>query len=202
MRYPSDDEVDAVVLEFRSAFSDSMIYGWDEYHRLIPPAWIPIITPRSRANIVHDLSVDHAKRLLYGIPGVRIEERKGLVLFVLRELVVIRIKKLGSDMKSCNIPTQQVIKFLEQEELPAMPAFAVHLQAGYQLNSLQTKINGLFITWPNGEKIRKYWELKKSDDTPIDVIPFPTPEMGGPSERFKPHDTELPKEEKTDEENG
>ena len=138
-------------------FSSSIANGWNQYMAGIGD-WGPAMTERSRASIVHDLTIRSAIEQFEGVPGVSVQERNRLYLFVIEDQIALRFKKLDDAKRSCNIPTQMALDFRGQQEIPSIPS-TLHLEAGYVLNRLQTDIEGIYIVCPSGDNIRWVWEL-------------------------------------------
>lgn len=107
-------------------------------------------TPRTRASTIHDLMRRGAEREFDGAPGVTCIEVRGLFVLNFADRVIVRFKKLGSDLRSCGQETQQSLDFIEQSELDGIPSGVPHLEAGYTLNSLQTGYESVFLVCPDG----------------------------------------------------
>src|SRR5437667_94428 len=127
-----EDEARLFFGPYEASIYSAISFGWDEVKRNLPSHWLPDMTPRMRANMVHDLTVGEAKRLFEGITTLHIREQRGLVLFVFDNKYGLRFKKFDEDRRSSNIPTQQNLDFLNQCEIPGIPRLR-YVQAGYQL---------------------------------------------------------------------
>lgn len=110
------------------------------------------MSPRSRANLVHDLIVDRASRRL----PAEIVDLSDLKLFVFDGKAALRFKKFGDDYISRNQPTKQVERFRAQEQMPGFPPF-MNLEAGYILDRYTSEITSTHLVCPNGKGV--YWEL-------------------------------------------
>ncbi len=120
---------------------------------------------RSQASIIHDLMRDYATILLRPLKDVYIyEDINGLFIVEFHGKVQVRFKKLNSNMKFSNIPTQQTLDFYEQLELPGIPA-AARLVVGYILDETQTQLRKVAITCPktcsNGQENEWHHELEE-----------------------------------------
>jgi len=80
-------------------------------------------------------------------------------LINVKDSLLLRFKKMGEDKSTRNIPTQQSFLFRAQLELPGIPAALTHLEAGYVLNDLQTALDGVYITCPNGKRLEWFIDL-------------------------------------------
>lgn len=133
-----------------------------------------IHTPRTRANIVHDHMVYHARRLFEGDTNVSMSEVKGLFLVEIGGQLLVRFKKLDEDKRHHNYPTPYNLEFWGQLDLPGIP-HVTRLVAGYELNNLQTDINAIYITCPNGSCNAWHFELEsKMPQAEVDEFPILT----------------------------
>jgi hypothetical protein len=131
-----------------------------------------ILTPRSRASVIHDYMVAFARDFFKDDPGIRIFARRGLSLMNIDDSLLLRFKKLDAEKRSRNIPTQQTHLFRAQLELPGIPAELTHLEAGYVLNELQTALDGVYITCPNGNRLEWFMDLTSLPGA--NVVPLPS----------------------------
>ena len=116
-------------------------------------------TARSRASLVHDHFVDFARQTFEPRVGVHCHEINKLFIISFNSGVAVRFKKLDGCYRSSNIATQQSMDFLAQQNLPGVEA-AVNLQAGYQLNALETDLKGVYLTQP--ESNANAWVIELS----------------------------------------
>ncbi len=158
--------------------------AWADYQTMYRASQ-HIHSSRCRANIIYDHVVYHAKRLLSGVPGVEFLESRGLLLVRVQGALLLRFKKLNSALRSSNIPTLQVIAYLEQLELPGMPPAAIRLQAGYLLNGLQTAIQGVYVTCPSGSEIAWHWEIPAAEAALPDSLPLVDQPEANPIRRVR-----------------
>lgn len=151
-----------ILKPYEREVKECIVSAWDEYGK------IPFrhkLTPRTRANVVHDFMVDNARKLEYR-PGIRIHEINGLFIICIKDKLFIRFKKLDEDKLSHSIQTQQTLEFLGQEELPRFPV--ARLIAGYELNSLQTDLKAVTITYPSGS--RNAWHYDLDSETTVTQV--------------------------------
>lgn len=187
----SEDSAKSVLINYFPTLYRANAYGWEEYHRGIAvTGWLPAMTKRGRANVVHDLSVDFLIKEFDDDRNVRISEKSGLHLFVFNDMVALRLKKLDEEKKSSNIPTQQAFDYINQCELPTIPK-ALHLECGYILNSLETEIEGVFLTCPEGDRIAWFIELENPGIAHILRLSAST--MPGQTGVFRFNDEEIKK---------
>jgi hypothetical protein len=132
-----------------------------------------ILTPRSRASVIHDYMVAFARDFFKDDPGIRIFTKRGLSLINIDDSLLLRFKKLDAEKRSRNIPTQQTYLFRAQLELPGIPAELTHIEAGYVLNELQTMLDGIYITCPNGKRLE--WFIDLTSLLGANVVPLSPP---------------------------
>ena len=164
----SATEAKAILDPYLRAIS-GCLYGawkaWKEETRL--PT---IISPRSRANLVYDFVVTEARMALSGVEGLSLSEDRGFLLLNVEGLLLLRFKKLRSDLRSSGIPTGQQLKFAHQQlGLAGMPPMT-NLVAGYLLNGLQTKILRATITCSVGSRI--IWVLDLPEPGAARILPI------------------------------
>ncbi|MGH7871081.1 MAG: hypothetical protein ACREQO_02555 [Candidatus Binatia bacterium] len=164
---PTIDELFALVKPFLRIFYVSQINAFKSYNSL-PPEFLVDASKGARAHAIHDLSVKNAAREVESVTGIRVTEHDGLFLFTIREKVTVRFKKLDERFRSSNIETQQVFDFQHQYNLPEIPK-TMHLEVGYRLNYLETEIEGIYLVWPNGKRIRKVWSIQPGVDNVVKI---------------------------------
>lgn len=150
--------------------------AWRDLESL-PAAIRADMTARTRAGFLHDRILVHIRRSLDAEPGVTfLRGRGGLTLLAFKQRFLIRFKKLRSDLRTSNIPTQQSLAFASQKtlELPGMPPRLTHLNAGYVLNRMQTDIASTHITCPAGKEVA--WEIPLTAEATAEVVAFTSPQ--------------------------
>lgn len=169
----SHSEAEAILQPYKKTLYDCVALAGETY-------WSPQLnhirhnfSPRTRANIIHDLMVANARSMFDGIEGICFLEFGGIFLIEIDNKIVLRFKKLNEDKRSSNIPTLQAVNFLEQLDLPGIPSHT-RLIVGYELNNLHTEIATVTITCPNGEKNEWYFEIEGEEPIQTaEVIAFP-----------------------------
>jgi hypothetical protein len=94
---------------------------------------------RAAATCTYDHMVAHADRLWTDRPGIMAKEIRGLKVWLIGSVAVLRFKKMDEDGRSRNYPTKQAKNFDRQLPLPGLPAPATRLTAGYLLDETQTQ---------------------------------------------------------------
>lgn len=166
----SESQARSILSPYFPMIYDAIAAAWNEYSQDIGD-WGPDMTDRSRASIVHDLTIRSAIQQFDEMQGVRVVEQNRLFLFIFDESIALRFKKLDENKRSRNIPTQVTLDFLAQQEIPGI-ASTLHLEAGYVLNELQTDIDGIYIVCPTRDRVRWSWALQAPDVG--QVVQFPT----------------------------
>ncbi|WP_017688009.1 hypothetical protein [Paenibacillus sp. PAMC 26794] len=134
---------------------------------------------RTAASICHDNIKDQIKMKFEDLPKTRIKERSGLFMLIIEEKIILRFKKFDGNLMSSGIATNQAMAYdlhdTVQLELDGMPANGL-LYVGYTLNSLQSNIDGVFITSRYGNVNIWDWEVTNEGEIPtIQPVLFPQP---------------------------
>ena len=153
----SKEEAEFILAPHKLRLQNCIESAWNDLHRL--KEYLPhIVTPRTRANLMHDFMVSHARNEFDGVKNVRLCDMNGLFLLILEERINIKFKKLNDDKMPSNIPTQQNDFFMQQLDLPGIES-ANNLIAGYELNTLATDLHEITITCPMGNRNEWYINL-------------------------------------------
>lgn len=173
--------------------------AWSDLEK-IPPDIRANMSPRSRACIVNDQTVHYARQEFESDKTVAfVRGRGGLFMLGILGAFLLRFKKLRSNLRSSNIPTQQSMAFLEQAAIENTPA-ATHINAGYILNKMQTVIAGMYVTCPAGKRLE--WVIDLAQVSGTNVTPMPQrPVQPKPRTTFVPKGVPAPKRTQ-DQENG
>jgi hypothetical protein len=94
---------------------------------------------RAAATCTYDHMVANADRLWADRSGITPKEIRGLKVWLIGTVAVLRFKKMDEDGRTRNYPTKQAKNFDRQLELPGLPAPAVRLTVGYLLDETQTQ---------------------------------------------------------------
>ena len=137
-------------------FQKVIFLAWEQWLS-IPLEFQIILSPRSRASMVHDFMVAQAATHL---PDAVFHDVQGMKLFLLGNYA-IRFKLLDETLQSKNHPSKQVELFRSQQQIEGISA--VHnLEAGYQLDSIRQNIADVYLVCPNEKSI--YWDIKLGDE--------------------------------------
>ncbi|WP_027365054.1 hypothetical protein [Desulfotruncus alcoholivorax] len=131
---------------------------------------------RTRASIINDLIIDYAFKYLQNEPGIRWSFKRNCFYFFIQDKFKLKFKMFDKNLKTRNIPTQQVLKFINQQEnflnFPDLPPAVTNIFAGYRWNYLQTEHEGFFITCPDGSSNLWVIELISEKSAISELIPI------------------------------
>lgn len=152
----TEDGARKLLAPYLAGLRGAMEDGWKAWVELgdkLPSARLPLRS-RTRANFVYDHIAANAVARFGKDPKVRISESRGFLQLLIDRKYILRFKKLDRKRRSRNISTgQQRLWFNVQMSLPEMPAEAVRLIAGYQLNPFGTEFEDILVTRPANGRI-------------------------------------------------
>lgn len=125
-------------------------------------------TPRTRANLINDHMVDEAHQIFTKKhPEIACVKANGRRLFEVPNLALLHLKRLDKQKRTRNYPTLFAINFNDpQEFLPGLGPLP-RLAIGYVPSRDWTRIEGIFITRPDGKEVRWFIELGLPQVPPI-----------------------------------
>jgi hypothetical protein len=182
----SKSSAEQILGPYLKRFRDCIVLAFQRY-KSDYQANALVHTARSRASVIHDHMVAFAREFFGADEEIRIFDRRGLSLINVKNSLLLRFKKLDAKKHSRNIPTQQSFLFRAQLELPGIPAELTHLEAGYVLNELQTGLDGVYITCPNGNRLE--WFIDLTSLARANVVSIPrsaAPQAGAARKRIRP----------------
>ena len=123
----------------------------------------------TKSSIRRDHIVDEIQALFDDDDGVRFETKRRRLMMVVEETLRISFKKLRSSLLPGYIPTQQALRFMNQQPpLPGMPEIT-NVIAGYRPNETNTDVGVVLLVCPDGRKVEWYMDLTVS----ADIMPMP-----------------------------
>lgn len=137
--------------------------------------------PRTNANIVSDFWNMAVLRELDGDGRVRIDTKYSRHRFFIEEKWQLRLKKVDRFLTSCNISTQEELRFVNQvlanQQLslfaPGEPV--TNVTVGYQWDRLTDSVR-VFVVCPNGRAYDWAFEIElPNDGSGLKVVPIPSP---------------------------
>ena len=151
--------------------------------------------PRSRATLIHDHIIDAAKETFSAFPEIHFIKGALRNLFDVEDKIVLQFKKLKRSLISSNYPTQLALAFQLQESITGLPGISPklpRLTAGYVPSTDFTKIDGIYVTYAEGKKLKWFLDVTNEDDQ---VLPFQIPDtttQNVPKKRTKPKKLDKP----------
>lgn len=144
-----------VLTPYLEAIGDCLYVGfhrWKQGGQAAPELFAPL-SARTRSCFVYDHICYEVIRRFTGVDKVRWTVDKGFLVLIIEDALVVRFKKLDRRGRVRYIPTHQSTMYFLQEELPGFPLGVLRLNAGYQLNELQTDIANMLITYQVGRDV-------------------------------------------------
>ena len=135
-----------------------------DWHKLLSesPTLTGGLTGRTRANFVHDRMVIRLSAVLSEHPGLRVKRKGQLILVIVEDQMVLKLKKLDKRLRSRNVRTTQADNFFKQEMLDESVFEGTNATAGYVLDKLSAMpTNMVVVCWHNEAKL---WEIDMNDD--------------------------------------
>jgi hypothetical protein len=166
-----ESEAEELLRPIASSLRASVEDAFTHYKERVAPVLPGLVTPTTRANVMHDLIVDQL-RLRW--PDHVFEAGKRWLLRIASD-VVMQVKKLDEDRLPCNYPTRKAVTFARQEFLAEMPP-ATRLTLGYRLNDLRTELAETTVLCQGSvHYARWYYDLQDSI-APIKQLILPVSE--------------------------
>lgn len=121
-----------------------------EIYRQYPPRVLVEHDSRAAASCIYCHMVAETERRWMGRRGIVQLDIRGLRVWLIGDVAVLRWKKMDEDGRSRNYPTKQARDYDFGEPLPGLPPPAVRLSAGYLLDPTQTEFIRSQIAKPAG----------------------------------------------------
>lgn len=131
---------------------------------------------RSRANIMYDFMRDAIIREFATDSTVSWDEPHGVLWLNISGTLVLRFKMLDSKRRARNLATNRQREISLQLELPDMPAEALRLTVGYQLDRAESGIAAILVTCYVGKTEQWFFDtaaLARQAQLFPDVMPTP-----------------------------
>lgn len=126
--------------------------GFAKYRRYSPEFLIDH-DARAAASCIYCHMVSDAEARLLDNASVMAKEIKGLKVWVVGEVAVVRFKKMDEDGRSRNYPTKQTRDYDRQAQLPGLPAPPLNLVVGYLPDPTGTDVVRVQVARPLGREI-------------------------------------------------
>lgn len=124
--------------------------GWTDFEEGYTPEQKMKLTPRTRANTLADLIVYRARSAFDGHLRAECMDINQMFVVAFNCGIAVRFKKLDDSFVASNQPTRQAMMFAQQGVLPGISE-GVNLNAGYRLDPLATKLQGIYLACPRGQ---------------------------------------------------
>ncbi|MBI5284952.1 MAG: hypothetical protein HY874_07640 [Chloroflexi bacterium] len=121
-----------------------------------------MLSARGLANNRCDFVVHHVKQAFDSDPLVQFKRIAGREVMYISDIAIVVFKKLDHNLRTRNIPTQLVMKLFGQVPLPMMPEETPRFVAGWQMDRLNTAVQALWVTHPNGAGVA--WAIPMRDE--------------------------------------
>lgn len=179
--------------------------AFDRWRRDFAPQFAAAPTARARANVLHELMVQGARKAFDSVRGVQMIEAAGRTVLriaprTIPEPVLVQFKKLTPEGMPRNYPTQTALAFDAQVLVPGIPTDA-RITIGYRLNRLATAIIDVLAVCTDGDQPAWSFELLP----PVAATTVAHPTFAAPTRsktRLRPKPGALPKRKRTSDGSG
>lgn len=112
------------------------------------------LNKRTIASLIHDFTRSRIREAFSGVNGIKMTDLNRLFLLGIDDQVVIRFKKIKTNLKTSSIPTQQTKDYNNQDlEFENFIAEPTNLYAGYVLDETWTSIKNIYLMYREGRDI-------------------------------------------------
>ena len=122
-------------------------------YRRYPAEFLIEHDQRAAATNTYCHMLAEGERRLLGGDGITPADIKGLKVFIVGEVAVIRFKRMDEDGRSRNYPTKQAKDFDKGMSLPGLPPPATRLTVGYLADPTGTVVRRVQVAKPHGREI-------------------------------------------------
>ncbi len=185
MEIVSRAKAEVVLKPHIEAFWKCIQLGWSDYLKSYSGVRA-VHEARTRANLVRDHIVSHAREEFIDRSGTQVIEKDGTFFVAVDKRFLVRFKKLNEHLQSSNYPTYQQLCFARQMTIPGFFPSATYLVAGYVPNNLWTEIQSAYITCSRNENLE--WYLRIDQEPAYQPVVEITPQQGSvvPFRRVRP----------------
>lgn len=150
----SEDEARERLQLYFPSIKKAIEDGFFEFANLavIHPPTYAVMKGRTRASLISDWIIQKARYIFAGMDNIEVKEVNSLILFIIDGTIVLRFKKLSSKLRPSHSKTFQQEKFAYNLPLPGVEP-ATYFTAGYVLDSLGTKVEGIHVVHQEGKNI-------------------------------------------------
>lgn len=174
----------AVLRPHHDVLEECVRAAWEQYSKTIPHM-LPLMSPRGKANIIHEFIAHEARMRLDGRPGISLNDTfTGRLLVNIQNQVLLTFKKLNRAFETVNYPTPTAKLFNAQKEIEGLPR-CVRLTVGYQLTRFDTALAGVYILYGTSRRPTWYYNLLTPEHNPVVELPFHIEEAMGQGSRVR-----------------
>ncbi len=171
MALADETEVRRILSAFEPTILDIVHGAWGDW--MASPHRSTLRYPRTRACLVHEFMVKRAIEAFDGSNDVHVIHQDETAKFLIRQELLLRLKKGDSNGLGCNIETQAVLNFTDpQMVIPGLPDVQ-KVDVVYILNTIETQIDRVAVAArDNGTRL---WSYDIEDRRAAPVLPLPQP---------------------------
>lgn len=126
---------------------------------------------RTRANVVWDCMIKHARITFEDTPGVHFLDQHNSCYLYFEPGLIVRFKKADENNRSKNFPTNLALDFNDpQITLPAVPA-ATRVEVIYKLNREESGIASVCVVQRNHSNIAWVYTIEQAAGAEIHQLP-------------------------------
>ncbi len=122
-------------------------------YRKYPPEFLVEHDSRAQAANIYCHMLAEAERRFVNWPGVVLKDIRGLKVFLIDDVSVIRLKRMDEEGRTRSYPTKQAKDYDLGNTLPGIPPPAARLVAGYLPDPTNTEVVRVQIARPRGSQI-------------------------------------------------
>lgn len=163
------EALQSVLSPYDSRFRAIIERAWARWDRL--PAWtrLSFHFSRTRAGCIWAFIAEEARAEFANDPDVRPIDDPATCMFVLRDAVVVRFKKLDESGASRNFPTKRSLRFNGQQDIDGIPSELPRVDVGYVENRLGTGFAQVKVSHRCGNRVDWHYAI----ETEAQVVEMP-----------------------------
>lgn len=167
----TEREARQILIPHHGRFHDVMDTAWTRWVKDHRPL-LPFHTPTGRANLIHDLIEDEARKRFAGLQGAKpVDGQSERFLLNVEDRILVQFKLLDQRLLTRNYPTRTAISFeYQQPWIDGMPTYP-HVSAGYCLDRTGTDVEGYYIVCAEGKQVEWFYRLERAASGV--VVPYP-----------------------------
>lgn len=148
---------------YHQRFRETISEAFEDWRRL-PAGFLATQDVRSQRASIWCLMIHHVEAFFGSDPTVAVVRTNQSAFLIIRDAVVVRLKKMDRGGNSSNIVTQTQLDWREQLEIPGVPAELPRIEVGYVPDALETGFVSLLVTHPDGEGVAWVYDIPSADE--------------------------------------